>query len=284
MRRYILYIFSFFTGLIGLYILYYGYQSYKTQLPVADIYMWGDSRMYWGVDVEKLEQMTGTKICPTQHEGASVYDMLTFVDRVPSNSMCIIGFSECVLFREHESDYNRSGFNVFAASHLLCAGYSLKDVYDISKLNRWSPVDIATPSHGYFECADTITMPEPMPGWIIMYNKSYQYYEAKAKCYDNAIQTLLDKNCEVMLLDFAGYHDVEEMAEETPNRFRFKKLINEFVDKYGLKKMVIRLETESLGYYDLSHLNAIGANCVANELAGFIKGGQYLRIELDCKE
>lgn len=278
MRRYIENIFIFFTGLIGLYVLYYKHQSYKTQLPVADIYMWGDSRMYWGVDVEKLEQMTGTSICPTQHEGASVYDMLTFVDRVPSNSMCILGFSECVLFRDHESDYNRSGFNVWAAGKLLGSGYSLKDVYGISNLNRWTPINIVTPSHSYFEVADTIATPEPMPGWIIMYNKVYPYYNAKAKCYNEAIQTLLDKNCCVLLLDFAGYRDVEAIAEETPNRLLYSFLKDSIITKYHLQTYSIGLVSDSLLYYDLSHLNRKGTYLVTEKIVQYLKKNAYIRI------
>lgn len=276
-------IFFFLLGISGLYVAYYSWKSYQTRLPQADIYVWGDSRMYWGLNVELLSELTGQTICATQQEGASVYDMLTFVRRVPNNSTCILGLSECVLFRNHQSDYNRSGFNIWATYELLLSGYKIKDVYGVCKLNEWTPKDIETISHDYFVPADTIVTPEPMPGWVKMYNTSFPYFEAKSKCYEVAVAKLMEKDCKVILLDFPGYRDVETMAIETPNRQKSLAYVEHICSKFGLSRDKIMLQSNQLLHYDLSHFNCIGAQMVSEYLANVldtINQNMYIKIEI----
>ena len=54
MKQFILHIIGFAVLLIGSYAGYYAYKTHKTKLPQADIYAWGDSRMYWGLNTELL--------------------------------------------------------------------------------------------------------------------------------------------------------------------------------------------------------------------------------------
>lgn len=162
MKRFILHIICFAVLLIGSYAGYYAYKMHETRLPEADVYAWGDSRMYWGLNTELLAELTGKRVVTTAQEGASVYDMLVFVDRVPDHSVCIIGYSECVLFRLHESDYNRSGCNWKVLAQMgWNTNYTMKELYGIAKQNIWEPKQIATEAHEYFENADSVCTPEP---------------------------------------------------------------------------------------------------------------------------
>ena len=285
MRRFILEIIFFAVLLIGSYAGYYAYKMYETRLPEADIYAWGDSRMYYGLNTELLEELTNKKVVATAKEGASVYDMLVFVDRVPAYSTCIIGYSECVLFRLHESDYNRSGCNWKVLTQMgWLTNYTIKELYGIAKLNIWEPKQIATEAHAYFENADTVCTPEPWPGWYKMYTDTFPRFEAKGICYEMAIRKLLDKQCTVILLDLPGYPEMERLAAtNSPNRHLSDSLINRLCSECEIPMESIDIVCDSLLYYDLSHLNERGSIALTKELQNRINQTKYIRLKINEK-
>lgn len=268
MKRFITYCSIFlFTLIIG-YGGYYAYESYHTRLPQADIYVWGDSRMYWGLNMEQLQNELGKQVVATQQEGASVYDMLVMVDRVPKQTTCIVGLSECVLFRNPKSDYNRSGFNIWAIGQMLrLPKYSCSQIHNIIKLNKWRPKYVETTRHDYFEYYDTIATPEPMLGWITEYNDPKPYFEAKSQAYQIAIRRLIKKNCRVILLDFPPAEQVELMAQSSPNRPLTENFVKELMTSYRLNGDTLILDSPQRLHYDLSHLNKIGASMVSTILS-----------------
>lgn len=285
MKQFILHIIGFAFLLIGSYIGYYAYLMHQTRLPQADIYAWGDSRMYWGLNIELLEKLIGKRVLTTAQEGASVYDMLVFADKVPEKSICILGYSECVLFRFHESDYNRSGCDWNVLMHLaLHTNYTLKELYGIAKLNKWEPKQITTDSHAYFENADTICTPEPWSGWYKMYTDTYPRFNAKGICYEMAIKKLFDKECTVILLDLPGYPEMERLAAtNSPNRHLSDSLINRLCSEYEIPMDSIDIMCDSLLYYDLSHLNERGSIALTKELQNRINQTKYIRLRINEK-
>ena len=285
MKRFILHTVSFIIFLIGSYAGYYAYRMHETRLPQADIYAWGDSRMYWGLNTELLEELTDKKVITTAQEGASVYDMLVFVDLVPDHATCIIGYSECVLFRFHESDYNLSGccWKVLAQMGWN-TNYTIKELYSIAKNNIWEPKQIATEQHAYFANADTVCTPEPWPGWYKMYTDTFPRFDAKGICYEMAIKRLLDKNCTVILLDLPGFPEMERLAAaESPNRKLTVELTHHLCDMFAIPQDTIEIETDSLLYYDLSHLNERGSVLLAKELQKHLGETKYIRLNIKEK-
>lgn len=282
MKRYILHILAFGFLLLASYAGYYAYLTHKTALPQADIYVWGDSRMYWGVNTELLEQLTGKEVVCTAQEGASVYDMMVFVDRVPKQSTCIIGYSDCVLFRYHESDYNRSGCDWRVLAEMaLHTDYSISELYGIAKLNTWRPKQLETESHEYFACADTVVTSEPWPGWYAMYKDVFPHFPSKGICYERAIQHLLDKQCKVILLDLPGYPEMERLAaKNSPNRHLSDSLRARLIDEYQLPVDTITIQSESLLYYDLSHLNERGAKMLTEQLSQHLDKTQFIQLKV----
>ena len=281
MKRYIVYTVSFLLLLLASYVGYYAYQTHKTALPQADIYVWGDSRMYWGVDIELLEQLTGQYVVCTAQEGASVYDMMVFVNRVPEQSTCIIGYSDCVLFRNHESDYNRSGCDWRALAEMgWYTDYRMSELYGIAKLNTWKPKQLETETHDYFAYADTVVTPEPWEGWYAMYTNEYPHFPSKGICYERAIQRLLDKQCKVILLDLPGYPEMERLAGEgTKNRHLSDSLRARIIEEYALPVETITIHSDSLLYYDLSHLNERGAALLTEQLSNHIDKTQFIQLK-----
>lgn len=282
MRRFILEIIFFAVLLIGSYAGYYAYKMYETRLPEADIYAWGDSRMYYGLNTELLEELTNKKVVATAKEGASVYDMLVFVTGVPAYSTCIIGYSECVLFRLHESDYNRSGCNWKVLTQMgWLTNYTIKELYGIAKLNIWEPKQIATEAHAYFENADTVCTPEPWPGWYKMYTDTFPRFEAKGICYEMAIRKLLDKQCTVILLDLPGYPEMERLAAEgSPNRQLAEELTQHICNEFEIPQYAIEIASDSLLYYDLPHLNERGSVSLTKELQNHLDETKYIRLKI----
>lgn len=282
MRRFVLEIVFFAILLIGSYAGYYAYKMYETRLPEADIYAWGDSRMYYGLNTELYEELTNKKVVTTAKEGASVYDMLVFVDRVPNHSVCILGYSECVLFRFHEQDYNRSGCNWKVLSQMgWNTNYTIDELYGIAKNNIWEPKQIETETHAYFENADTVCTPEPWPGWYKMYTDTFPRFEAKGICYEMAIRKLLDKQCTVILLDLPGYPEMERLAAEgSPNRQLAEELTQHICNEFEIPQYAIEIASDSLLYYDLSHLNERGSVALTKELQNRINQTKYIRLKI----
>lgn len=282
MRRFVLEIVFFAILLIGSYAGYYAYCMHKTRLPEADIYAWGDSRMYYGLNTELLEELTNKKVVTTAKEGASVYDMLVFVDRVPNHSVCILGYSECVLFRFHEQDYNRSGCNWKVLSQMgWNTNYTIDELYGIAKNNIWEPKQIETETHAYFENADTVCTPEPWPGWYKMYTDTFPRFEAKGICYEMAIRKLFDKQCTVILLDLPGYPEMERLAAEgSPNRQSAEELTQHICNEFEIPQYAIEIASDSLLYYDLSHLNERGNVLLTNELQNHLDKTKYIRLKI----
>lgn len=283
MKRFILHIIGCASLLIGSYVGYYAYLMCKTKLPQADIYAWGDSRMYWGLNTELLEELIGKRVITTAQEGASVYDMLVFVDRVPANSTCIIGYSECVFFRYHESDYNLSGCNWKVLAQMgWNTNYTIKELYGIAKKNIWEPKQITTEQHAYFANGDTVCTPEPWPGWYKMYTDTFPRLEAKGICYKMAMRKLLDKHCTVVLLDLPGYPEMERLAaDESPNRQLSVELTQHLCDIFAIPQDTIEIETDSLLYYDLSHLNERGSVLLAKKLHSHLEKTKYIRLNIN---
>lgn len=285
MKRFILHIIGFAVLLVGSYVGYYAYKMHETRLPQADIYAWGDSRMYWGLNTELLEELIGKKVITTAQEGASVYDMLVFVDRVPANSVCILGYSECVLFRYHESDYNLSGCNWKVLAQMgWNTNYTINELYGIAKNNIWEPKQIATESHAYFVNADTVCTPEPWEGWYKMYTDTFPRFEAKGMCYEMAIRKLLDKHCKVVLLDLPGYPEMERLAAaKSPNRQLTVELTQHLCNGFAIPQDTIEIKSDSLLYYDLSHLNERGSVLLAKELQNHLEKTKYIRLNIKEK-
>lgn len=282
MKKYLLYITSFLLLLLTSYAGYYAYMTHKTALLQADIYVWGDSRMYWGVNTELLEQLTGKDVVCTAQEGAGAYDMMVFVERVPNLSTCILGYSDCVLFRYHESDYNRSGCDWRVLAEMaLHTDYSISELYSIAKLNTWKPKQLETEGHEYFECGDTVATPEPWDGWYAMYTNDFPHFPSKGVCYERAIQRLLDKDCRVVLLDLPGYPEMERLAGEgAKNRHLSDSLRARIIEEYRLPVDTIAIQSDSLLYYDLSHLNELGAALLTEQLYKHLDQTRFIKLKV----
>lgn len=282
MRKYLLHILLFMLLLLLSYVGYYAYMTHKTALPQADIYVWGDSRMYWALNPDLLAESLGKRVVTTPQRGAGPYDMMVFADRVPVHSTCIVGYSDCLLFRKHELDYNRAGCNWWALSKMaLHTNYSFEMLYEMSKKDNWEPISMVTEPHGYYPNNDTVDLDEPWEGWYAMYKEQRPYCSGKGKCYEMAIEHLIKKECIVVLVDLPGYPEMERLAAQgSPNRHLSDSLRARILQEYALPVDTITIASDSLLYFDLSHLNERGSLLFTEQIANHINKSQFIQLKV----
>jgi hypothetical protein len=63
------------------------------------IYIWGDSLVYQGVDLNALSELANKNIYTSAHHRAGIYDFLVFTEQVKEGSTVIIFFPKLALLR-----------------------------------------------------------------------------------------------------------------------------------------------------------------------------------------
>ena len=102
----------FSSLIIGVYFLLH----LMVQKPITNsnncVFVWGDSQMYYGIDVLSLEDRLDMQVLTSAYAGSGIYDFLVSEKNIPNNHVCIVSFPECALLRKPSSDYNRTGYEL----------------------------------------------------------------------------------------------------------------------------------------------------------------------------
>ncbi|NRA92477.1 MAG: hypothetical protein HRU26_07285, partial [Psychroserpens sp.] len=172
---------KFPIGLIALYILIYlGYNAYLN--PAFDsedaVFIWGDSQAYQGIDIPELANTLDKEVYSAANHGAGVYDFLVFTQQVPENSEVIVAISNLVQVRRKEKDYNRSGFSFWSMKSLYQNGYSLNELFSISKLNIKPRRNILA-STKLYPYSDSIQKILPISHFEKYFNDSPEFLDSK---------------------------------------------------------------------------------------------------------
>lgn len=246
-----------------------GYRDRKISMADNDaIFVWGDSQMYQGLDIEQLSDSLGQKVYSSACHGAGVYDFLVFVDKVPDSSKVIISFPECALYRNPSHDNNRSGVNVYAMRTLFKSEYGLKEVFEIAKLNHYCKTDIFTSNTPWlYEYADSIILAEPLDGFVRMFSNTDEYILHKHNAYLKGVESLSKKGCSLCLISFPFDESLECLIQESPCREKSDSLAAYLKKEYCLADMQVTLPSDSLMMHDLSHMNELGARKFTKELS-----------------
>ena len=136
----------FVFGLIALIALCFGiilkvqnnyFDSIKTTLKNSEnaLFIWGDSQMYRGVDLDTLKSKTDRMIFSSARVGAGMYDFLVFTELVPHSSDVLVSVSIPAQIRQKKDDRNTSGLSLFALELLFSNRYKLIEIKDIIKKN-----------------------------------------------------------------------------------------------------------------------------------------------------
>ena len=270
MKKFILKIFIFIVIISSLLSLIYGigiYLSQHTQTKEV-VYVWGDSQMYQGLDLESLSSQIGIPVLSSAEHGNGIYDFLVTIDCIQPQSTCIIALPECALYRNPLSDSNRTGLNINALLTLHNSGCPIKECLKMVSLNRnnfyYQPFSSI---NTLYEYAPEIEYAEPLEGFCNMFNETSDYSLWKKRAYLAGLQKLADKDCRIILVQFPFDKQVEACAERSVNRLKTDSLVVYLCEQYDFSASNISLQNDSILMHDLSHLNCIGARLVTDRVA-----------------
>ena len=142
----------FFFGLILSFLITLilgSYNQRKTDIKENienPLFIWGDSQIYQGLDLEILKNETNRLVFSSAHHGSGVYDFIIFTEMVPESSDVLIAISKPVQVRSKKLDSNRSGISYSALRLLFKNNYSLQELLMIIRKNLFK-----TPNHIFRE-------------------------------------------------------------------------------------------------------------------------------------
>jgi hypothetical protein len=230
----------------------------QTNLDPNGVYIWGDSRVYRGIDVVLLKQATNRNVFNYSKHGSGPYDFLVFTYNVPRNSNIILGLSEAMFLRDSTMDLDTNGLVISELLKLFRNGYDAKSIIRIIKRNLKS-------SNNY------VKIPEPYPfdtkiksdEWDLfmsIYNSRdrLDLLDRKIKLFKEGLMTLKNKNCNVKLV-------VMPISEKLKIEFKKSVYSSEISRNYKVITengfnvySSVNLSANKNIMYDHSHLNIVG--------------------------
>ena len=258
----------FSTLIVSVYFMLRFTSSESNIYDNDNVFVWGDSQMYQGLDVLLLGNRMEKRVLTSAGHGAGIYDFLVSEKSIPNNSTCVMAFPECALLRNPMSDNNRTGFEFSRLQLLLQAGCPLDECLRIANLNRpnilYKTFGI---SHSMFPYSDSIVYSEPLAGFCDMFTDEKDYFIWKAEAYHQGISQLFKKHNQIILIQFPFEKQVEDCAYNSINRHLTDSLKFNLIGEYAMKHDTIVLHSDSLLMHDLSHMNEVGARMLTCQIA-----------------
>ncbi len=264
----------FTTLTIAVYFITHGLSektnAYNTNN--GQIFVWGDSQMYQGLDVSFLSDNLRKRGLTSAGHGKGVYDFLVYEKNIPNNAICVVSFSEAAFFRNPLSDNNRTGLELSCLWNLYRFGCPLEECWRIMGLNNKSiSYSAFRTNHDLFPYADSLVYPEPLPLWHSLFEEPKDWFLWKAKAYSSGIQHLFDKHSQIVIIQFPFDEQVESFAHNSINRHLSDSLKSVLIGEYAMKNDTIALHNDSLLMHDLSHMNEVGARMLSHQIADSLR-------------
>lgn len=244
-------------------LFYWAYSLIVT--PKADhaLYIWGDSQMCQGLDMEYINAKSKYHVFSAAQHGAGVYDFLVFAQLIPKNSTVIISNSKPVIIRSKNRDKNISMINLPSIYKLIENNYSFKEVGDII-LKNLRLRQLFFESYALFENKDSVDNSR-----LSFLKKSYSakpyYFNDKANLYKAGLQILKNKNCKIIALDFPFYPIVNKIEDQSPYKADLQKHDDSILEFFEKEKTLFINNNKNV-FEDYTHLNQRGAIQVSEKL------------------
>ena len=240
----------------------------------GQVFVWGDSQMFHGLDVLLLENYIEKRVLTSAHSGSGIYDFLVSEKNIPDNSTCVVSFSECALLRNPRTDYNRNGHELSCLQILLHAGCSMQECLRIEKLNRRAiNYNAFNAKHKLIAYKDSIRISEKenIPFWHHFFEENKEWFSWKASSYKEGVQHLYDKHSQIILVQFPFDKQVESFVCNSINRHLTDSLKEVLIRDYALNYEEVVLVSDSLLMYDLSHMNKVGARLATTKISEILR-------------
>lgn len=263
-----------FSSLIaGVYFLLYLMFQKPITYNSNCVFVWGDSQMYFGFDVNLFGDKTSKQVLTSAHIGSGIYDFLVSEKNIANNFVCIMSFPECALLRKPSEDYNRTGHEFSCLQMLFLAGCPKQECLRIEKLNRRNlDYQAFGNNHRLIAYADSLVCEsEPISFWHSSFEERNEWFKWKAQSYKEGIQNLFNKHSQIVLIQFPFDKQVESFAQNSINRQLSDSLKFELIDRFAMKHDTIVLHSDSLLMHDLSHMNEVGARMLTCQVADFLR-------------
>lgn len=291
MKKFIRRNIAFLFGLAVIIIVPYSILDlhFNLRKPDNTIFIWGDSQTFKGIDLKVIKEITNKEVYTAADLGNGVYDFLIFTEKVPSNSDLIVSVSKPMQLRNIERDRNMGGVSLRALFVLLRNNYPIHEVVSILKQNK-NPQPIFKQNTTLFAYADSIVFysdvapdstvySEPPSLFERIYDSIPDYLETKQAVLLKGIQRLIDKNCNIIFLDFPYHTIVQEIEKKSPikpktDEFKFRVL--SLFSSYEIDTLVLSKNKQMM--YDLTHLNELGATEVSEFIGEKINRQEFLQM------
>jgi hypothetical protein len=273
MEKFLKKLIFFCFGLILLFLMSFILSSHnqrKTDLKENienPLFIWGDSQIYRGLDLEVLKSETNRLIFSSAHHGSGVYDFIIFTEMVPESSDVLIAISKPVQVRSKKLDSNRSGISYSALRLLFKNNYSLQELLMIIRKNLFkTPNHIFHENNKNYDFKERVSINHEIFTIIEKgYDKFDPYIFDKQNLYIEGINLLKKKNCTINLIEFPFHQLLHDRIKDSPVSAKTdlfsKKIIN---IANCVSKDTLYLDNSKNPFFDLTHLNEYGANNVAN--------------------
>jgi hypothetical protein len=240
------------------------YYKIKTPKGANCIYIWGDSQMNRGLDLDYLNKNSAYSFYSSAQDGAGVYDLLVFSEMVPENSTVVISVSRPVILRRKALDRNVSAFN-FKSLHLLYKNnYSANEIFRIVTKNL-SPHKMFTRENKLFENSDSMRVADPMSMFEDIYKNRPAYFYDKTNLFIEGIRNLDRKKCRIIAIVFPYHPILNAIERSSPYLPELKIFDGKVAELFSNEKEVV-INSEKNIFRDLTHLNKRGAGLLSKEL------------------
>lgn len=259
--------FLMIVPLILIYVVCYFQKDKKYSKDT--VYVWGDSQMLQGLDVNMLSSGLSKSVVTSARHGGGVYDFLVSIEHVPEGSTCIIAFPECAFFRLFRRYNNRTGLEFHAIWSMYDSGAPVEDCVRAFMINRdhfFSCNSVFTVSPRLYPFAPQIEYIQPLSWFAEVFGKWAIDTDWRMQAYKSGVSQLLEKKCQVILIQFPFESQVESRAVRSVSRMKSERLKKTFMDEFPIVLDTIVLQNDSLLFHDLSHFNEVGARRLTLEI------------------
>ena len=265
------------------FFIYWAYYIYTLPRASNAYYIWGDSQMRRGLDLDDLNINTQYRYFSSAKSGAGIYDFLVFAELVPKNSNVIIQISRPALIRPKKKDRNISAIKVYSLFNLKENNYSYQEILTIIKKNI-KLQKIFFQRNQLLKTVDSLKI-NGAPTIEKFYSKKPTYLNDKKNLYIHGIEVLIDKKCKIIAIVFPCHPVWNEIESKSPYLKDLIKFDNE-ISKYFINSKTIELSSELNNFSDLTHLNKRGASNLTSELIklDYLKNEFTLLINVKVKQ
>lgn len=260
----IFFLLLFFVLMLSWYLL-----LYRADLKQNNVYVWGDSQMYQGFNLDTFSFQNHKKVVSTSQIGSGVYDFSFFCNKIQDKSTVIISFPTFAFLRTKAHDRNW-GISFTALWSLIKNNYTFGEIFKILKQNILAK-NIFHTEFGTNPNADTIVYAQSIDLFKFLLKESDKYFDDKKNIYFEGIDLLIKKKCTIYIVEYPLNPELQSLLEANVVNSKLQELKKRIKVKYNFNDTTIYLPNHKNAMYDLTHLNKRGQSFATLEIIKYYR-------------